>query len=395
MRIGTIPEELCCGCASCSSICPVGAITFSERYDGFFYPVINNDQCIDCGKCGQCCPAINDRKLHDREARSVYAAVSNNMVERENSSSGGVFSLLAKAVLECDGIVFGAAFDSNWNVNHIGVRSLQDLEKLRGSKYVQSNTVGVFEEIKTVLDCGTKVLFSGTPCQCEGLVSFLGKNYDNLILVDFVCHGVPSPFVWRRYLDNVKGTRKIRSINFRSKSISWEHFSLEINFDDNTKYKSEVEEDLYLKGFLSDLYLRKSCYNCHFRGKNRISDITLADFWGIESVIRELSDHKGTSLIITNSRKGSELFSNIDVTRVLLENDASIIQYNPAYYYNPPLNPRRESFFKMMKSNMDVLDLISRETRAPLTTRIRCALARVSVLRSIYLKLKSMCVCRQ
>ena len=242
---------------------------------------------------------------------TIYSAINKNTGIREKSSSGAVFCELARWVIEQGGVVFGAKFNNQWNVVHGHTETLGGISDFLGSKYVQSSMGNEFEKVQKYLKTDRYVLFSGTPCQIEGLKVFLGKSYEKLITVDFICHGVPSPSVWRKYIAEVSKGRKISSISFRDKTDGWLKFSLNVKFADGSNYRQNQLNDLFMKGFLQDIYLRPSCYECRFKGIERDSDITLADFWGVQEILPEMFDDKGTSLVLIHSNRGKIIWDSI------------------------------------------------------------------------------------
>lgn len=398
MDISCVNKNECCGCASCYNVCPVSAITMIEdEIEGVLYPVVDKERCIDCGACVRGCPSLNTLNPNDKMPQDdpvCYAAIANDNNIRENSSSGGIFSLLAQNILENGGVVFGAAFDDLWEVEHIKITTVEELSKLRGSKYLQSKIAFTYKEVKAELQTGKKVMFSGTPCQCEGLASYLGKKYDNLYLVDFICHGVPSPLVWRKYVELRGHNKQITSISFRNKNISWEMFLLELVFTNSSKYMQDLQHDTYMRGFLRNLYLRSSCYHCNYRKQNRITDITLADFWGVDNVIPGMNDHRGTSLVIVQSDKGADLLYHIDCKKIKCEyRDA--IKYNPSYIESPVIHKNRDVFFKCMTENEDIEKIILECTRDTLYQKfrkklspMRRKLSKISWLKNVYHRIK-------
>lgn len=215
----------------------------------------------------------------------AYACYSKNEAVRIRSSSGGIFYMLGEEVLGTGGVVFGAAFDSDWSVKHRHVDSKDELILLMGSKYIQSNIGDTYKQVKCFLKNGRQVLFCGTPCQIAGLKRFLNRNYDNLILVDFICHGVASPEVWKQYLDEISEGKEIESISFRDKTRGWSKFSLKIKYRDGTEYLESPYIDPFMRAFLKDIIQRPACYQCRFKGLERESDMTLADFWGIKNIL--------------------------------------------------------------------------------------------------------------
>ena len=303
--------EQCCGCNACYNICPVGAISMEENSEGFLFPVINQEKCVNCGKCERVCPAINKKEVKERDIKTVYAAMANDEI-RYNSSSGGIFTLIANYILENSGYVSGAAFSEDFKkVEHIIISSKEDLHKLQTSKYVQSDIGNVFKEIKELLNSEKEVLFTGTPCQVQGLKSFLGKEYKNLYTADVLCHGAPSPAVWRDYLNLKFFDKTFEKVNFRDKKYGWKSpliLSLKSR-DGYNEYTSK--ENIYYQSFLKNLILRKSCGTCLYTNLDRPSDITLGDFWKIQKFDKKLNDKKGTSLVMVNSDKGQYLFEKI------------------------------------------------------------------------------------
>lgn len=246
-----------------------------------------------------------------------YAVYINDTELRLESSSGGVFSELAKLILNQNGFVYGAAYDEKCMVKHICIDKPEDLQKLRGAKYVQSSLGNCYQDIKKKLESSREVLFSGTPCQVVGLKNFLGKDYDHLICIDFVCHGVPLPAVWEKYIQyrmRIDQEEKFPTyINMRNKETGWSRYaySVEFRYADGKSYISKNTDDLFMKLFVNNYILCKACGNCKFKGYERISDITLGDFWGIWDIAPEMDDNKGTSLVLIHSERGMQLLDSI------------------------------------------------------------------------------------
>lgn len=320
----------CCGCEACVQRCPKRCISMHEDKEGFLYPNVNPSLCIDCGLCEKVCPVINQSEIH--KPLKVYAAKNPDEQIRLSSSSGGIFTMLAEQVLNDNGVVFGARFNVNWEVEHGYADTLDGIASFRGSKYVQSRIGDSYLQVEAFLKQGRKVLFSGTPCQVAGLKKKLGnKKYDNLLTVDVVCHGVPSPLVWRKYLEEIirpKGAAEknvflslnempvITDIVFRDKTLGWKKYGFEI------RYKSKQEEvylyeplnnNLFMKGFLKNLYLRPSCYACASRSGKSGSDITIADYWGIGKYYPKFDDDRGIGLVLINTLRGAEVYSKLTV----------------------------------------------------------------------------------
>ena len=284
--------------------------------EGFLYPRINQADCVDCGLCERVCPQLNSEKReHPETPRSCYAAISKDLEIRLLSSSGGVFSLLADKILGQNGVVFGARFDEQFAVYHSYTESPEGLPPFRGSKYAQSDLRGVYSQVRQFLQANRPVLFSGTPCQIAGLRGFLGgKEYNQLFLVSVICHGAPSPLVWRDYLDHITGGPRPTSVNMRNKDNGWGpgDYRMVIQRGEEELMNTQATGTPYMRAFLTNLTLRPSCYSCHFRG-NHGSDLTLGDYWGIEKIHPRMADNKGTSLILVYTDKGQRLMEGIDM----------------------------------------------------------------------------------
>ena len=359
--------------------CPKQSISLHEDNEGFLYPVVNEETCIDCGLCDKVCPVLSQDK--PKKPLKVYAAINKNEVIRSQSSSGGIFTLLAEEIIKAQGVVFGARFDENWEVRHDFTETIEGIAAFRGSKYVQSQIGNNFQKVESFLKKGRKVLFCGTPCQIAGLKRFLRKEYDNLFTVDFICHGVPSPGVWRKYLkEKIKeefGSHceegKVINISFRDKSISWEKYSFVLDFVHNgTKIRVQEEKfkNLYLRGFLADLYLRPSCHQCPTKELKSGSDITIADFWKIENVLPAFYSSKGVSCLIVNSNNGNNLLMNVKSLMDYKETEFDlVVNYNKALLHSSILKDKRYDFFKLIKS-IEVCSLIDRLTHRTLFDKI-------------------------
>jgi len=339
---------------------------------GFWYPIVGIDECTECGLCEQVCPILKE-KSEDNYEPLAYACINNNESIRLESSSGGLFTLIAEQIIEDGGAVFGANFNENLEVEHSYVELKQELEKLRGSKYVQSKIGKTYEQAKQLLKSGRKVLFTGTPCQIGGLKSFLGKSYNNLLCVDIVCHGVPSPEVWKKYVDyrQEKARSTAQRISFRRKDEGWKRYSVSFLFKNNTEYRETLDKDLYMRAFLTNVCLRPSCYACRFKTIHRQSDITLADFWGIKSILPDMDDDKGTSLIFVNSKAGQTMIEQIADKMQFKEVDINeAIKYNPAAIKSVASNPNRGKFFKELYK-LTFEELVKKYCTDKLSVRIK------------------------
>ena len=348
-----VNKEECSGCFACVNKCPRQCIKMIEDDEGFLYPKINEDNCVDCGLCEKVCPNINDIEIKEKNI-IAYACKNKDENVRLKSSSGGVFYLICQEVIKRNGIVFGAAFDKNFNVRHMYSDTIEGCSKFRGSKYVQSLIGDTYKQAKKFLDNGRLVLFSGTQCQIKGLNLYLGKKYSNLIAIDIICHGVPSWKIFNIYIDELrkKYNSKILNIDFRDKQYGWKNFSYVVNFDNNSVYRENFINNIYMKGFLRDLYLRPSCYQCKSKDNKSNSDISLADYWGVEKIHPEFDDDKGTSLVLVNSEKGLNIIGKIKENLDIINTDIEYaIKNNPCIIKSVKYNERRKKFFKEIKSN--------------------------------------------
>lgn len=341
-------KSKCCGCHACFNICPKNAIEMIQDEKGFYYPKVLKEKCVNCGLCNKVCPIL--ARVEITNSPKAFAVYSKDEEIRKQSSSGGVFSLIAEKILEQNGVVFGAQFDEKFKVIHTYIEKKEDLEQLRGSKYVQSQINDTYKKAEEFLKQDRFVLFTGTPCQIEGLKQYLRKDYEKLYTQDLICHGVPSPIVWEKYLEyrNKMDKEVPNKISFRNKDNGWKIFNMKFEYHNKT-YKENQHKDIFMQAFLKNVSLRDSCYNCSFKKKNRVSDITLADFWGIQNILPEMDDDKGTSLVIVNSEKGNEIFENIKEKVIFQEVDfETAIKYNKSMTESVKENGKREKFFEKL-----------------------------------------------
>ena len=367
----------CCGCYACATVCPENCISMVKDDDGFWYPSVDLSICINCGVCEKACPVLTPSPNNKTSKILSYAAYTKDEQIRMESSSGGLFTEIAKYVILQGGVVFGAAFDEEHDVVHTYTESLEGLEAFRGSKYVQSKIGDTYSVARAFLKQGRIVLFTGTPCQIEGLLTFLGREYDNLITQDIICHGVPSPMVWRKYIEYREQTSASATQRtfFRHKKYGWKTYSVRFIFTNRTEYVGSLNEDPYMRGFLADLCLRPSCYACHFKNKYRKSDFTLADFWGIQNVCPEMDDDKGTSLIFVNSDRGAQIFDAVRERIVTKEVDADIaIGFNSSMIKSVDEPRKRKNFLNDIKTQ-DFVVVVQKYCRG-------------SFLRKVYRKLR-------
>lgn len=340
-------KSKCSGCHACFNICPNNCIDMKNDEEGFWYPEINVKECIDCNLCESVCPVINYKEPENNAI--AYGCYNKNEKIRMESSSGGLFSAFCTYIIKNGGVVYGAKYDKSFNVIHGRTDSFTGLNEFMGSKYTQSKIGDIYSNVKKdLIDNPNKfVYFSGTPCQIDGLLHFLGKSYNNLICQDIICHGVPSPKIWSNYVKslNNKFRDEPLKINFRSKRNGWSLFELQILYKNNS-YQCFHGEDPYMRAFLSNICLRPSCYNCYSKSLHRNSDITLADFWGIDNINKSLNDDKGTSLVFINTTKGQELFNNIreDIVFQTVELEEAI-KFNPSAYKSVSLKEKKRTTF--------------------------------------------------
>lgn len=368
----------CCGCNACQQICPQKCISMVEDSEGFRYPEVDESRCTSCGLCQKICPVINAPEKDD-SIISAYACYSKDSDKRIRSSSGGMFHLLADYVLEQSGIVFGAGFDDGYNVRHMAVADNAELEKLFGSKYVQSDTADTFSQIKQLLNAGNTVLFSGTACQISGLKSFLRKPYEKLITVDVLCHGAPSPLLWSNYLEEMKEIYHSQPeyITFRAKTQGWKQFSMRIEFENGSVYDRTLTEDTFLRLFLNNICLRPSCHDCKFKTLSRDSDISLGDYWGIENTHRDMDDDAGASVVIIHSQKGAELFEAIaDGSRYTADDIDRLLPKTMDSRKSVAPHHNRTEFFKKLADGESATSLV-KLIEPSLMTRVKRKLKRV------------------
>lgn len=354
----------CSGCTACYAACPVSCITMVADEEGFDYPSVDSGKCTDCGLCQKVCPARHSTK--NTSEPLVFACWYKNDDVRKVSSSGGIFTLLAEQFLQSGGVVFGAAFDENCEVIHTYIEKKEDIDKLRRSKYVQSSLGDTFHGVKRLLSERRKVLFTGTPCQVSGLNNFLGKDYDNLLLVDIVCHGVPSPAVFRSYRREREQQygAKITECSFRDKPFGWNPaLHMMMKMSNGEKYSSLLSEDPYGEGFLRNLFLRPACHHCFANNFRSGSDITLGDYWGINEVHLRFDDKKGTTVAIIKTEKGKKVWSGLQPK--IKSRHSSLekaLPGNPCIRHSVAEHPNRAPFFADFASKKEtaVIPLIEK-----------------------------------
>lgn len=380
-------KELCSGCTACKSICPKNAIEMVEDKEGFLYPKVNKEKCINCGLCKKICPILNKQKYNEFKQKAYVFQNTNEQV-RKDSTSGGFYSAIGEYIIKNNGIVYGAAFDNDFKVYHTKAEKIEELKKFRKSKYVQSDLKDIFKEIKKNLIEEKLVCFSGTPCQVAGLNSYLGKKYDNLILVDIMCHSVPSPLFFEKYkeyiLKKMKAT-KILDINFRDKSKYGYKYSMMTIKTDNGTYSQGIDTDPYLRAFFGDYSVRPSCYSCKFKTQKRVSDITIWDCFNINEISKQFDDDKGTTRILAQSEKGEELIRSLEKIKIQ-EIDLSLATNKVKEMTNSVgYNSKRKEFFESFNKE----DFINECFPINLKTKINSTIRKVLSITGTYTIVKN------
>lgn len=377
----------CVGCTACAAVCPKHCIEIYKDPDGFAYPRFTAlTVCADCRLCESVCPIVAFSKPTQRKS-TAYAAYSANDSLRFESTSGGIFSELALRILRMGGAVYGARYTDDFKIAYCRVENEDELALLRGAKYAEAELGDTFADVKRQLESGRAVLFSGTPCRVFALRSFLRRDYDTLFLVDFVCHSIPSPTAFEKYIEYRAATDAPgimpKRIELRSKSTGWSRFSYSSIFEygDGTVYRKNGLDDPYIKLFLSGGISRPSCASCRFKGYSRVSDITLGDFWGIWDIAPEMDDNGGTSVVLVHSEKGHRMWDELDgivtrevtVTQTSRKNMAMLEALHPLH--------NRKAVMRKIRNGDFAAALSLSERRVPLmkrcTARVRRRIARI------------------
>lgn len=350
--INKVSVQDCTLCGACVTACPVNAVSFDETYLDFCYPKINLDRCIHCKQCEKACPILNlNRNIkHENELPIAFAAKCKNDSVRLISTSGGAFYALAKQMLQEGGYICGAVFDDDFHVKHIVSNKDGDLLRMLGSKYAQSNSDYCYREIKQKLNAGYKVLFSGCPCQVAALSVYLGKDYPDLLLVELICHGIPSDRMLQTYIGMKERQygAKLKKLEFRNKTTGWHRSAVRMEFANHRIYSNQITADAYMNGFLRNVTLKPSCYHCHFRGFTTGSDIVLGDFWGAETELPAFDDNKGISAVLANTAKGYSFLRRCSLN--LVESDAeTVIRYNKNLLQSAKPSPLRTEYYNCVR----------------------------------------------
>ncbi len=347
MNISELVKKDCCGCSACVNSCPKDCITMKPDSEGFLYPHVDEDACIDCKRCSRVCPVL-ERKSIDSQPKA-YLVRNKNYRLRKTSTSGGFFPAAAKYVLKQGGCVFGVGFDEKFNVRHSYIESMNDICEFNRSKYVQSEIGLTYRKVKEFLEDGRMVLFTGTPCQVEGLLNCLGRDYDNLLTMDIICKGVPSPKFWRKYLrwQQKMSGKGISEVRFREKGYGYGSTTMRVVYDDGTEYDEPYDVDPMLQFYSKEMISRPSCYNCHSKGKHRRSSFTAGDYWYVSGAAPEMDDGIGVTQVLVNNARAAEAFEEIrqylDVAPLDFDNDSAINGGMMVSSAKP--SPRRDKMF--------------------------------------------------
>lgn len=374
-NVSVLRADECCGCTACYASCPVKAIEMRPDFEGFLYPSINVDKCIDCGLCLKVCKDVR----HYNEQQIVYSCRNNDEL-RARSSSGGVFSRLSEIVLSQGGVVCAVGYsDGCTECLHKIVTTLDELDDLRRAKFVQSKKYDVYSELRQILNRGITVLFCGTPCECGGLRQYLKREYDNLLTCDLICGCVSSPDVYARYIKFLteKHNSKVLSVNFKDKRQGWRGKAIAVCFENGEEYYNSILDDDYCVSFHSRFNIRPSCFNCKYRSLQRSADITLGDFWAIEKYAPEYDDNKGTSFVLVNTSKGDEYMhkiSEMEMVKMYIDLEDYATKYNWCLHKNPTGMPddARRTFYedvhsmpfdKMAQKNLEEIKQIRKQKK--------------------------------
>lgn len=352
--IDKVVKEKCTGCNMCADICPKGAIYYETNQQGFSIPKVDYDKCVKCGLCVKKCPGLMEN-VYKKDIPKVYAAWAKDDEIRIQSTSGGMYYVLAEKFIQNGGYIVGSVYDKDYKgAHHVVGNTIEDLKKIMGSKYFQSNAEGIYKQVKELLDKGKKVMFCGTPCQSAALQSFLEKKYENLYTIDFICRGINSPLAFRKHIEELEEEHnsKVKLVHLKNKKTGWQSLATYIEFENGDTYHQDKNTSPWVKGFVGGggLFMRESCYTCRYRGLPRISDITIGDFWGIHGMSPE-NMFKGISSIMINTKKGKDLFESIKENIIFKRRNLDeLISGNQHILISPEKNKKQNMFFEMLKT---------------------------------------------
>lgn len=340
-------KKECCGCSACANICPINCIDMIEDKEGFLYPNVDEEKCVNCHMCENVCP-LQNKKLDTFENRNTYGYIfqNKNSKDLKESTSGGFFSALAREVLENNGVVFGAAFDGDFHVRHKYIECIEDLNIFRNSKYIQSDIGESFKQCKEFLDRERLVCFSGTPCQIAALISYLDKNYENLITVDVVCRGVPSPLLLKKYIDLLGGKENIKNLRFRDKRYGYYSSTFSVNYKNNIIKRTDIRSNPLLHFFFDDICSRPSCYKCAFKTIDRVSDFTMFDCWHAIKHSDKFGS-KGATAVIARGIKAENIIKKLEKYNICLKSEVSTLVKDDGFMMvnSVKMNSKRQEFF--------------------------------------------------
>lgn len=359
--INIIDKVECCGCAACANICPKNCIKMESDNQGFLYPKVEVNVCVGCGLCEKACPILNHIPKKENESQIAAIVQHKNKEICHESTAGGAFTAIAEYVIDHNGIVFGVEMSKDYFIHHTSVENKKDLIKFRNSKYVQSAVGNTYVQVKKNLDAGRMVCFSGTPCQIEGLHHYLGKDYEKLVLVDVVCRAVPSPGVWKKYIDmETCKYGDMSSIRFRDKTLGYQYSTMELKNTNGKILRGGIESQPWLRMFFSGMIIRPSCTKCRFRSQYRKSDFTIWDCFNIYQIDKDFNENVGATRILIHSGKGKDIFEkikeNLKYKVIPVEIAVNGVQ---EMIVSPIEDSRKEEFFRDEK-NMAMEDLLNK-----------------------------------
>lgn len=353
--IDSIEKKKCTGCKMCADICPKSAITFNVDKEGFWYPSVDYQKCVKCKICLNKCPSLNEHPINKNDP-SVYALWSKDDETRITSTSGGAFWEIANSFISDGGIVVGSRYGGDWRTaEHYIAHNTEELTKIKGSKYFQSDTAGIYKKVKDELSQGTKVLFCGTPCQISAIKTYIGIDDENLFCMDFICRSINSPKAFKAYIDELESqyNSKVMEVHLKNKDNGWQSLASQVRFENGDVSLKDKNNDWWVKGFIyNDLYTRESCYNCQYKVLPRINaDITIGDFWGIKNQKSE-DMFKGISVMLINTEKGQKLFNGAKENVICFEHSIDdVLPGNPALLTNPVRTSKQDKFFELLEKH--------------------------------------------